>query len=144
MSELTEKEVDALIKNYFTFINPEFVCLVVDENDEVIAFGVSMPSLSRAFQKAKGRIFPFGIFYIMSALKKTELIDLLLIGVHPDWQKKGIHSLIYVEMNKDYIRNKCRIAIASPQLEDNKNAVGIWDNYNGKPYIRRRCYVKLI
>ena len=141
-SELTTKEIDAIVKNYFTFINPEFVCLVVDEKDEVIAFGISMPSLSRAFQKAGGRIFPFGIFYIMRALKKTEFIDLLLLGVHPDWQRKGVHSLFYVEMNKSYIRNKCRIAIASPQLETNTNAVGIWDTYNGKPYIRRRCYVK--
>jgi GNAT superfamily N-acetyltransferase len=141
-SELTEKEVNALIKNYFTFINPEFVCLVVDEQDEVIAFGISMPSLSRAFQKAKGRIFPFGFFHIMRALKKTEFIDLLLIGVHPDWQKKGIHALIYVQMNKDYARNKCRIAISSPQLETNTNAVNIWETYNGKPYIRRRCYIK--
>ncbi|MDR1699105.1 MAG: N-acetyltransferase [Prevotellaceae bacterium] len=141
-SELTEKEINTLIKNYFTFINPEFVCLVVDENDEVIAFGISMPSLSRAFQKAKGGLFPFGLFYIWRALKKTEFIDLYLNGVHPDWQKRGIHSLFFVEMNKAYIRNKCRIAISNPQLENNTDAVGIWDKYDGKPYIRRRCYIK--
>ncbi len=112
--------------------------------DEVIAFGVSMPSLSHAFQKAKGRLFPLGIFHIWRALKKTEFIDLYLNGVHPDWQKRGIHSLFYVEMNKAYIRNKCRIAISNPQLENNTNAVGIWDKYDGKPYIRRRCYIKSI
>lgn len=143
-SKLTDGEIEALIKNYFSFINPKLVCFVIDEHDEVVAFGISLPSLSRAFQKAKGKLFPFGFIHILRALHKTDAIDLMLNGVHPDWQKKGIHSLYYVELNKAYIANKVKIAISNQQLESNVNAVGVWDNYTKEPYIRRRCYSKLL
>jgi len=141
-STLTDGEIKAIIKNYFSFINPELVCLVIDENDEVVGFGISMPSLSRAFQKAKGKLFPFGFIHILKALKNMEHIDLYLNGVHPDWQKRGIHSLYYVEMNKAYIRNHVKTAISNPQLESNTNAVNVWDSYEKELYIRRRCYSK--
>ena len=141
-SELTDKEIDKIIKDYFSFINPAFVCLVVDEKDEVIAFGISMPTLSRAYQKAKGSLFPFGWFHILRALKKTDAIDLYLNGVHPDWQKRGVHSLYYVEMNKVYIEHGVKIAVSNPQLESNMQAVGVWNHYDKEPYLRRRCYSK--
>lgn len=143
-SELTEKEIDRLVKNYFTFINPELVCIVVDEKDEVVAFGISMPTLSKAFQKAKGKLFPFGFIHILKALKNMDEIDLYLNGVHPDWQKKGVHSLYYVEMNKAFIRNNIKVAITNPQLENNINAVNVWSNYENEPYLRRRCYEKVL
>ncbi|HOI27300.1 MAG TPA: N-acetyltransferase [Paludibacteraceae bacterium] len=143
-STLTDNEIKCLIKNYFSFINPKLVCFVVDEHDEVVAFGISIPSLSRAFQKAKGKLFPFGFIHILRALKKTDAIDLMLNGVHPDWQKRGIHSLYYAEMNKAYIANKVKIAISNQQLESNINAVRVWDNYEKEPYIRRRCYSKVL
>lgn len=141
-SSLTEGEINGLIKSYFSFINPKLVCFVVDENEEVVAFGLSIPSLSKAFQKAKGKLFPFGFIHILRALKKMESIDLLLNGVHPDWQKKGIHSLYYVELNKAYIANGVKTAISNQQLESNVNAVSVWNNYEKEPYIRRRCYSK--
>jgi hypothetical protein len=143
-STLTEKEIKAIIKNYFSFINPELVCLVVDENDEVVGFGISMPSLSRAFQKAKGKLFPFGFIHILRALNNMENIDLYLTGVHPDWQKRGVHSLFFVEMNKACIRNNVKIAISNQQLESNTAAISVWDIYEKEPYIRRRCYSKKI
>lgn len=141
-STLTQGEIDGLIKSYFSFINPKLVCFVVDEKDEVVAFGLSIPSLSKAFQKAKGKLFPFGFIHILRALKNMECIDLLLNGVHPEWQKKGIHSLYYVELNKAYIANGVKVAISNQQLESNVNAVSVWNNYEKEPYIRRRCYSK--
>lgn len=143
-SELTDKEIDKLIKDYFSFVNPRFICLVVDEHDEVIAFGVSMSTLSRAFQKAKGSLFPFGWFHILRAMQKTDEIDLYLNGVHPDWQKRGVHSLYYVEMNKAYIEAGVKYAVSNPQLESNVNAVSVWNNYDKEPYLRRRCYNKVL
>jgi hypothetical protein len=141
-SQLTEREIASLIKQYFSFVNPDFICFVVDEKDNVVAFGVSMPTLSEAFQKAKGKLFPFGFIHILRALHKTDAIDLYLNGVHPDWQKRGIHSLYYVEMNKAYIRNHVKVAISNQQLESNVQAVGVWNHYDKEPYIRRRCYSK--
>ncbi len=139
---LTDKEIDYYIKQYFSFIKPEFICMVADATDKIIGFGVSMPSLSRAMQKAKGHLFPFGFIHILKALRKNDTIDLYLNGVLPEWQNKGVHSLYYTEMNKAYIRNNIKIAISNPQLESNTNAISAWKNYDKELYIRRRCYGK--
>ncbi|MDR1896753.1 MAG: hypothetical protein LBR10_08185 [Prevotellaceae bacterium] len=142
--ELTDKEIDRYVKMYLTFIQPPFVCLVFDDKDNIVAFGVSMPSLSRAFQKAKGRLFPFGFIHIFRALKKYDEIDLYLNGVHPDWQKKGVASIYYAELNKSFIRYNVKVAVSNQQLESNINAISMWHNYENEPYIRRRCYKKAL
>lgn len=141
---LSDKEIDSLIKTYFSFVNPKYVCFVLDEHDDVVAFGVSMPTLSKAFQKAKGKVLPLGFVHILKALHENDTIDLYLNGVHPDWQKRGIHALYYTKMTQAYIDNGFKYAITNPQLESNTNAVRIWRNYEQEPYIRRRCYSKEI
>lgn len=141
---LTDKEIDRYVKQYISMTNPELVCFVADSNDNIIAFGISLSSLSRAFQKARGRLFPFGFIHILKAMKKCDEVDLYLNGVHPDWQKKGIASIYYAEMNKRYIRLKVKTAISNQQLESNIDAISMWNNYDSEPYIRRRCFVKKI
>ena len=145
-SELTDDEIKVIVGNYFSFIDPRFVSLVFDENDNVVAFGISMASLSTAYQKAKGKLFPFGFIPILKALRKKnfETIDLYLNGVLPEWQNKGIHALYYTSMNQAYIDNHIPYAITNPQLESNINAVHIWNNYDIELYNRRRCYTKEI
>ena len=140
--ELTDKEIDYYLKTYFSFIQPDLVCLVIDENDDIVGFGVSMPTLSRAFQKAKGKLFPFGFIPILRALKKYDSIDLYLNGVHPDWQKKGVASIYYAEMNKAYIRLGIKTAISNQQLVSNKDAVSMWNNYDNEPYLLRSFFKK--
>lgn len=139
---LTDKEIDRYVKQYFSFIDLKLVCLVLDANDKVVAFGISMPSLSRAYQKAKGRLFPFGIFHLLRAIKKYDSIDLYLNGVHPDWQSRGIHSLYYNKLSQTYIDLGIKIAVTNQQLESNKAALSMWNNYDAEPYLRRRCYEK--
>jgi GNAT superfamily N-acetyltransferase len=140
---LTDREIDYYIKQYFSFIKPEYVSFVVDAADKIIAFGVSMPSLSKAMQKAKGQLFPFGFIHILNALRKNDTIDLYLFGVLPEWQNKGVHSLFFSEMNNAYVRNGIKIAISNPQLESNTNAIATWNRYEKDFYIRRRCYCKM-
>jgi len=142
--ELTDKEIDHYVKQYLSFLNPKLVCLVFNEKDDIVAFGISMPSLSKALQKAKGKFFPFGFIHILKALRKTDEIDLYLNGVHPDWQKKGIVSIYYAEMNKAFIQLNVKTAISNQQLESNKDAISMWNNYESEPYIRRRCYKKTL
>jgi hypothetical protein len=139
---LTDKEIDFYIKQYFTYLRLDFVCFVADSAGKIIGFGISLPSLSKAMQKAKGRLFPFGFIHILSALRKNDAVDLCLNGVLPEWQNKGVHSLYYVEMNNIYIRNHVKIAISNQQLESNTNAISVWKNYDKELYIRRRCYRK--
>ncbi|MDR0713470.1 MAG: N-acetyltransferase [Bacteroidales bacterium] len=141
---LTDKEIDHYVKQYFSYIKPEYVCFVSDATGKIIGFAVSMPSLSKAMQKAKGRLFPFGFIHILKALRKNDTIDLYLNGVLPEWQKKGIHSIYHAELNKAYIRNNVTVAISNQQLESNVDAISAWKDYQKEMYIRRRCYRKTI
>jgi len=140
---LTEREIDYYVKKYFSFIKPEYVCFIADASDKIIGFAISMPSLSKAMQKARGRLFPFGFICLLKALRKNDAVDLYLNGVLPEWQNKGVHSLYYAELNKTYIRNNIKIAVANPQLESNFHAISVWKNYDKELYIRRRCYRKM-
>ena len=81
---LTQKQMDMYVKAYFGFVRPEFVSFVVDQHDDVVGFGVSMPSLTKALQKCDGKLFPFGFLYILRAIKKNDVIDMYLNGVRPD------------------------------------------------------------
>jgi len=138
---LTEDQIHYYVKQYFPFLNLKMLCFVVNENDDIVGFGVSLPSLSKALKKCKGKLLPFGWFYLLKALKKYEKIDLLLTGVTPEWQNKGIHSLYHAELNKNYIDLGVKKAITNPQLEHN-DAHKIWLKYDSKLLIRRRIYIK--
>lgn len=140
---LNDKQKEFYINQYFPFLDKRLICLVVDKNDDVVAFGISMPSLSNALRKCKGRLFPFGWIHLLKALKNFENIDLYLNGVKPEWQNKGIHSIYYAEMNKQYIKLGSKMAIADPQLETNQ-AANIWKKYDSRIAIIRRAYIKTI
>jgi GNAT superfamily N-acetyltransferase len=139
---LTEKQMDSYTKQYFGFIQPQFVSFILDQSDEIVGFGVSMPSLTRALQKCNGKLFPFGFIYILQAMKKNDTIDMYLNGVRPDYHGKGINALYYNELQKAYINANIKKAVTNPQLEDNAKALTIWKNFNGRQHITRRCWIK--
>ncbi len=141
---LTEKEVKMYVKMYFSVLDPELVSFVVDENDNVVAFGLSIPDLNHGLRKAKGRLFPFGWFHILRSLRRYDTIDLLLNGVRHDWQKRGIHSIYYSHMNEVAIRKGIKTAYTNPQIVGNE-AVKIWSTtYESKEIIRRAVFEKSI
>ncbi|MCX6306200.1 MAG: hypothetical protein NT040_14650 [Bacteroidetes bacterium] len=139
---LTQKQVDMYIKAYFGFVRPEFISFVIDEEDEVVGFGVSLPSLTKALQKCDGKLFPFGFIYLLRAMKKNDTIDMYLNGVRPDYHSKGVNALYYNEMHRAYIKYGIKKAITNPQLEDNAKALTIWKNFNGRQHLTRRCWIK--
>jgi GNAT superfamily N-acetyltransferase len=139
---LSDEQIDLFIKQYFGFIRPEFVSLVLDEKEDVIAFGVTIPDLANALQKANGRLFPFGFYHLLRALRKNDTIHMYLIGVRPDYQGKGALALIYEQLNEAYVRNGIIRATTHAQLEDNHKAISIWKNYEGRIYCRRRCWIR--
>jgi len=137
---LTEKEIEVYIKEYFPFINLRFANFVVDKDDNLVAFGLSIPDITRAYQKANGHLFPFGWIYVLRALHKFDTIDLLLNGVHPDWQKRGVHSIYYAEMNRAAIEFNVSKAYTNPQIIGNE-AVKIWSTqYNTTPLMQRAVF----
>ena len=116
--------------------------MVIDAQDNVVGFGITIPSLSIALQKAKGALFPFGFIHLYRAMQKNDTIDMYLIGVRPDFQGKGVLALIYHELNKAYLKAGITLARTHPQLEENFKAISIWKNYDARVNIRRRCWVK--
>ena len=139
---LTEKQMENYTKQYFSFIKPEFVSFVIDKNDDVVGFGISMPSLTRALQKCNGKLFPFGFLHILHAMKKPEIIDMYMNGVKPEYHGKGVNALYYNKLHKAYIRAGIKKAVTNPQLEDNAKALTIWKNFNGRQHLTRRCWIK--
>ena len=141
---LTEKEIDTYIKEYFPFINLEFANFVVDKDDNLVAFGLSIPSLNDAYKKANGHLFPFGWYHILRGLRKFDTIDLLLNGVHPEWQKRGVHSIYYAEMNRNAIKHKVAWGYTNPQIIGNE-AERIWSTtYQTEPLMTRAVFKKEI
>ena len=107
-----------------------------------MGFGLAAPSLSRAFQKAKGRKLPFGWAHLLWAVKFPKELDLYLVAVHPDYQKAGLAALLMNEITAAAIKNGIKAAESSPELEDNRKVQGFWKNYDVEQHKRRRCYVK--
>lgn len=139
----TDDEIREEAKSSMPFINDKTSCILLDENDDIVAFGISFPSISSALQKAKGHLFPFGWFHLLRALNDYETTDLMVNGAVPEWQNTGISSLYYKEMGDKAIKVGNRWAISNPQIEGN-SAVNIWNSYEHEPFMRRRCYIKKI
>lgn len=139
---LTDKQIQYYTKQYFSFIRPDFVPLVIDNKGKLVAFGVTMPSLSIALQKAKGSLFPFGFIHILKALKRNNLVDFYLVAIHKDYQGKGVNAILMHELAKSYIKNGIEYAESNPELEVNKKVQSIWDHYDAIQHKRRRCYIK--
>jgi hypothetical protein len=141
---LTEKQVEYYTKKYFSFIRPDFVTLLTNSDHKLAAFSITMPSLSLALQKSKGRIFPFGFYHLLKALRKNNTADLLLIAVQKELQGKGVNAVLMHETLQSYIRNGIRFAEASHQLETNTKVRSLWDGFDATAHKRRRCYIKYL
>jgi hypothetical protein len=141
-TSLTQRQIEDYTRQYFKFIRPEFVSIVLDSRDDVVGFGISMPSLFAALKKANGSLFPFGFYHILRAIRKNKIIHMYLVGVRPDYQGKGLLALVYHELTKAYIRAGMKIALTHPQLENNLRAVSIWKNYEHRVNIRRYCWIR--
>jgi GNAT superfamily N-acetyltransferase len=141
---LTQRQVDAYIKQYFGFVNPEYIKIVLDEKDEVAGFLIALPSLSRALQKCGGRLFPFGFAHLYRAIKHNAFLDLYIAAVRPDLQGKGVNAIFMAEITKTAIKNGITTTETNPELETNLKVQSHWDYFEGRQHKRRRCYLKAL
>lgn len=139
---LTERQVNYYIKKYFSFVDKDLIQLAVNENDEAVGFMIAMPSLSKGFQKAKGRLLPFGWFHILKALKKYEVLDFYLAGIKKSYRGQGVDLLMVLEVVKAALKKGVKYAESNPELETNKKIHAQWKYFNPTQHKRRRIYRK--
>ncbi|MBQ1618860.1 MAG: N-acetyltransferase [Bacteroidales bacterium] len=140
----TEKEIDQEAASILPFVSDKACVLVLDENEEIVAFGICTPSISKALQKARGRLFPFGWYHLLRAMNDFSVTDLMINGAVPEWQNRGVSAMYYKEMAAKARKIGMDDAISNPQIETN-SAANIWNAYEDHTlFMRRRCYIKKI
>lgn len=145
-SKMTQRQIDQYIKMYLPLIDLRMVSLVEDAEENLVAVGISMPSLSKALQKAKGRMLPFGWFHLLKALfiKKPKVLDLLLVGVKPEYQSKGVNALLFYDLVPVYQQMGFEYGESNPELELNKKVQAQWTAFESVQHKRRRAFKKNI
>ena len=146
-SALSPKQIDQYIKSYLPILDLRMVTLVTDAEDKLVAVGISMPSLSTALQKAKGRMLPFGWYHLLKTIflkKYPKILDLLLVAVKPEYQNKGVTALIFSDLITVYRGIGFEYAESNPELELNNKVQAQWDYFKTEQHKRRRCFVKEI
>jgi ribosomal protein S18 acetylase RimI-like enzyme len=127
---------------FIRFVNPEFIKCVTNAQGELIAFAITMPSFSQALQKAKGHLYPFGIFHLLWARKYSKRASFYLIGIRPDYQNKGVTAIIFNEMQKTFNKYGIKKVETNPELEENQAIQKLWKNYNHREHKRRATFYK--
>ena len=142
-SPLTSRQIDYYVDQYLGIIRLECVSVIVDENDDIVAVGISMPSLSKALQKSRGKLFPTGWIHLLGALKEnTDVVDLLLVAVKPEYQSKGVNALIFADLIPAFIKAGYKEAESNPELEINDNVQKQWDYFERRQHRKRRAWRK--
>ena len=145
-SEMTKGQIDRYINEYLPILDLNMVTLVEDANNELVGVGISMASLSRALQKAKGRLWPFGWWHLLKALfiKRPPILDLLLIAIKPEYQGKGVNAIMFADLIPIYIKYGFEWGETNPELEVNDKIQSQWHYLDNRIHKRRRCYTKEI
>lgn len=142
---LTKKQIDYYVKMYVPMLEWDLVSIIIKvETDEVVGFGIGLPSLAHALQKSRGRIFPFGWFHLYKALKgkskHNKVVELLLMGVAPEYQGKGVNAMIFADFIPSAFNAGFRFAESNPELEVNSKIQAQWDGFDAENHKRRRAY----
>lgn len=141
-SQMTERQIDQYVNMYVPVLDLRMVSIVENEQNEIVAVGISMASLSEALQKAKGKLLPFGWFHLLKALKwkRPKVLDLLLVAVRPDYQGKGVNALLFTELIPVYQELGFEYAETNPELELNEKVQNQWQYFKTEQHKRRRCF----
>ena len=139
----TEDEIEEEIDQIIGQLDKRLCCVLMDEDNEVAAFGIAIPCLSRAMQKARGSLFPSGWWHVLRAMNDFTNVDLMLEGAAPKWQNTGISAVFHGMMARQFKDCGAKWALANPQIETN-TAVNVWSRYEHEMWLRRRCWIKKI
>ncbi len=141
---IQQYQIDHYKEKYIRYIHPDFINGVVDADGKLIAFAITMPSFSKALKKMKGKMFPFGFLHLLRAQKKNDTASFYLIGIHPDYQSKGVTAIIFKAMNDTFNRHGIVKVETNPELAENKAIQALWKNYDHQLHKRRQTFRKAI
>ena len=152
---LTDRQIDYYIHLYLPQVRLDLIRLIVDQEDNLLAFGIACPSLSRAQQKARGKMWPLGWFYLARAMYLnpdsfwgrllhggTDTCDLLLIAVRPDMQGKGVNALLFTELIPQFKANGYKYVESNNELETNHKVSNLWGDFDKQLHKRRCTFIK--
>ncbi len=142
--ELSDGQIERYVSEYLPVIDLQMVTLVENSDNELIGVGISMPSLSTALQKAKGKLWPLGWWHLLKALfiKNPPGLDLLLVAIKPEYQGKGVNALLFADLIPVFIAKGFKWGETNLELETNGKVQSQWQYLDGKVHKRRRCYTK--
>ena len=148
-SELTDRQIDQYVKMYFPLADLDLITVIEDGNkdNQLVGLAITIPSLTRALQKChRGRLFPFGWWHLLRAIKfhKTEVVDLLLIGVLPEYRSKGANSLVFADLIPRYVKYGFKWGETHVEMETNESVQSQWGPLDPIMHKKRRCYRKAI
>lgn len=139
---ITDIQKEYFKKKYISFINPEYIKFVEDKDHNIVAFSIVMPSFSEALREIKGKLFPFGFLKILKARKHSKEMLFYLIGVHPDYQSKGVTAIIFNEYYKTFTEKGIKMCYRTPELADNVNIANLWKHFDPVIHKKRSTYRK--
>lgn len=141
---ISEKQKAYFKEKYINFINPEYIKFIVDKDDQLVSFSIVMPSFSQALQKAKGKLFPFGIFHLLHARKHSKEVVFYLIGIRPEYQNKGVTAMIFNEYYPVFKAKGIERCIRTPELEENQAIHQLWKHFDPTIHVKRVTFKKEI
>ena len=142
-SPLTPRQINRYISMYIPVLRLDNISLIVDKDKKLIGVGIAMPSMSKALIKCRGRMFPFGWIHLLKALRgQNDVVDLLLVAVKPEYQSKGVNSLLFTDLIPCFIKNGYKFAESNPELELNQKVQSQWGYFETRQHKRRRAYRK--
>ena len=137
---ISDEQIKSYKEKYFSFIDKDYITCVADENNNLVAFAITMPSYSKALQKANGKLFPFAWWHFLQAGKKNDRANFYLIGIHPEYQRRGVTSMIFKSIQMNLKSKGIKFLETNPELEENKNVQVLWQDYHPVHHKSRRTY----
>ena len=139
---INDKQIKYMKDKFISFINPEFIKFTLNSEGKLIGFAVIMPSFAKSLQKANGKLYPFGLFHLLHAKMFPKNVTLFLIGVHPDYQNKGVTAVLFDSLLKTLKNKGIKDCIRTPELKDNTAVSNLWKNFSPVTYKTRCTYTK--
>ncbi len=144
-SPLTDRQIEYYIDKYLGILRLDCVSVIADKNGKLVAFGISIPSFSRALQRSGGKLWPLGWYHLLKALRgKNDVVDLMLVAVSPEYQNMGVNAMVFADLLPTYIKNGYKFAESNLELADNASVQLQWQYFERRQHRRRRAFRKKI